>query len=571
MNKKHNIRKVCIPVAVAITAVMAVACSDWGDHYAADNVAGSANSTIWENIVANENMSQFRALALKAGYDSVLNAPNSFTAWIPADGTFNYDSINNLGNDKLLREFLQNHIAKNNISASGAVDKKVLLLNDKFKEFKGFGSYTMGGVQVLQPNILSTNGVIHLTTGRLPFFANIYEMLSPEIHTIDSVAGFYHSYDVRKLDLSKSTEGPLKDGERTYLDSVYTETNDLYRRYNALINAEDSNYTMLVPTNKAWTKAKEAIVKYYNYVPNFTFLANTAATAASGRVEQKVSINAEYLLDSITNRNIMKDLFFNNNLYDNSCLESLQNGQKLEADSLVTTGGTKLMHDDAAMLFANVMRSEASNGTVFYTDNIGMQPWLTWNPIIRIEGEATRYVSYSNQAVISSPRVTAANRNLAVPGKLSNNMYASIAPLGSQSNPEVDYYLPNVRSTEYNIYIVFVPTNITNVYDTLPKPSKLRLTIGYNDEKGKVKELRGTDFVTNANKIDTMLVGNFTFPIAYYGTGNYYPYIRINERSKSRERDLYSRTFGVDCILLVPKELDEYMKEHPEYTLPKDY
>jgi hypothetical protein len=72
-------------------------------------------------------------------------------------------------------------------------------------------------------------------------------------------------------------------------------------------------------------------------------------------------------------------------------------------------------------------------------------------------------------------------------------------------------------------------------------------------------------FSNDSTKIDTVYLGDFTFPVAYVGTGPYYPYLRVNSAVTSRERTLYDRNLRIDCIILRPKELDDYLKEHPEY------
>ena len=33
----------------------------------------------------------------------------------------------------------------------------------------------------------------------------------------------------------------------------------------------------------------------------------------------------------------------------------------------------------------------------------------------------------------------------------------------------------------------------------------------------------------------------------------------------SRERQQYDRKLRIDCLILRPKELDDYLKEHPDY------
>ena len=89
--------------------------------------------------------------------------------------------------------------------------------------------------------------------------ANIYESLDNESFGVDSIAKFLHSYDVKELNEWKSVEGPTLNGEKTFLDSVFNEHNDQLALYQAYVNREYSNYTMIVPTNEAWNKARAKI------------------------------------------------------------------------------------------------------------------------------------------------------------------------------------------------------------------------------------------------------------------------------------------------------------------------
>jgi hypothetical protein len=64
-------------------------------------------------------------------------------------------------------------------------------------------------------------------------------------------------------------------------------------------------------------------------------------------------------------------------------------------------------------------------------------------------------------------------------------------------------------------------------------------------------------------------VGDFTFPVAYIGTGGaseeYCPYLHIQNNITSRQRDMFDRPLRIDCIILRPKELVEHLQTHPDY------
>jgi len=100
------------------------------------------------------------------------------------------------------------------------------------------------------------------------------------------------------------------------------------------------------------------------------------------------------------------------------------------------------------------------------------------------------------------------------------------------------------------------------------------VVIGYADAKGNLKATTVSSAVTNEDgleKIDTVYVGDFTFPVAYAGTGDdIYPYIRIRSNYKSDVAENRDDNLRIDCIILRPKDLDDYLKEHKDYKYDCD-
>lgn len=571
MKKKSMIRLLTNKITVIGYWVLVIgattACSDWTDHYEADSaLLDTQQQTLWENIASTANLTQFKTLLQKTGYDAVLNTTQTYTVWAPADGTYDYEALSAMSNSRLQREFIENHVARNSYPASGLVEKSLYTINEKLMHFKGNQQYAIQGIGVSKANLNTHNGILHVLNGKIPFMANIYESLNNNDFPIDSIANYYHSFDERKLDESRSIQGPIVDGNITYLDSVFIERNDLYSNYFAFINREDSNYTMLVPTNEAWTKAKAKIKQYYKYLPSFEAVETIDGTEMT---KSTVTIrDVDSLTEATVNNMLMYDLFYNNNLYDNKKLNSLQTGEQLRADSLYSTSGTKIYSEDAANLFEGAERHDKSNGAIWITDSLRMQPWNTWNPelIIQAEGHVMDAVNVSEAKRVY---ISSGTQNPDVSGKVSRDAYLDLPPIAKGASPSVVFSLSGVRSSTYSIYIVTVPGNIlSNYYES--KPYCFRVSLGYVDENGKNKDKDRkwcieSQFVSDPTRVDTIYLGDFTFPMSYYGTGNYFPYMRVECYIRSNFVDVYDPNLRFDCIILRPKELDTYMKEHPEY------
>lgn len=591
MSNKHNkVRKglafaTCLlPIGFALSS-----CSDWDDHYDANASSyGTSDKTLWENISQNSDLSDFASVLKSHGYDQLLSGDEKFTVWAPLNGTFSLDSLNNEGETRSLTQFLQNHIAHNAYVASGSINERIYAMNSKSLTFVGNGSYTANGVQVVSANLANSNGVLHTLSDHLIFRQNIYESLNNDEYAIDSVADFIHKYDVKELDESKSTKGPVVNGEQTYLDSIIIESNTLipdeyntYRSggYNAAISTEDSNYTMIIPTNEAWIKAKNILNPLYTFAQEYAYNNEvTEANVPSTSRVQTITTNEKVVLDdvqayhdSIVIENIMSPLFYNNNLEYNRSFDNLAEGQTLDADSIISTTYVEMYREDAASLLVGAKRVDKSNGAIWITDSLRLRPWILWNPKQEIEAEFSGNQMGVFNALSESVTVTSSNRNTSVPGRVSRNGFAMFEPTSSGGNPNVAITLGNVRNTTYNIYVVVVPGNITNA-NTTPLPNIFRASVGYNDVDGSLKERRLTSRVeSDASKVDTVFLGEFTFPVCYVGIDDAYPYLRIQGNVTPSTAADHDRTLRIDKVMLIPQDMDEYIKAHPDYKYESEY
>ena len=567
-------------------------CTDWNDHYDAGTaVSDSQQAALLENITKNPSLTQFASLLSKTGFDQQLGSSQTFTVWAPVNDSFNYDELMATGNDRLLKQFVKNHVARNNYPASGVMDQKVYMLNEKLMHFQGTSQdYSIQGIALKadQQNIGSNNGTLHLISGKIPYLANIYESLNNEQFALDSISDYFHQYDVRTLDEQRSVAGPIVDGEQTYLDSIFNESNSLYRTFRAYINQEDSNYTMLLPINEAWTKAYNHIQQYYNYVPTLRYM-DVKATGEDTTIVVNLK-DAAQLRDSITRYKILSDLVYNNNVYDNRKLPDLKEGETPTNDSIVSTLKNILYADDVKSLFAGASRVDKSNGAIWVTNSLNLPDWMSWNPEITVEAEAAYFkTAYTGKTLIHS---VTSDQNPYIKGHLSNDAYIEITPNTPGDNPEIYFFLPNVRSTEYNVYLVMVPANITNA-STKYYPNSISAGLRYVKEDGTlssessqrnpdpesgietsttfVTSLRDSTVASQGACIDTLYLGSITFPVAYYGTGDSAPYLRVRSRFSSSVGAKYTpdRTLRIDCIILRPKELDDYLLSHPGYVYDK--
>lgn len=597
---------------VAGCMLAATSCSDFSDYNAIDASAEpSADKTLWENIQANANLSDFAEVLEKVGYDKVLNESHTYTVWAPVNGSFDKDSLFSLSDSKIIKEFVKNMVANYSHQETDVNDTTVFMLNEKLMKFHGknTSSMTFDGQSLIANsglsafNYPSTNGILYTISNPSTFRYNGYEIITD---TKDKASKFYDmvmKYQTVTLDEKNSVKGEIVNGLQVYDDSVLIVNNSLTERtLRSKLTNEDSLYTVLIPNDEAWDEAYNRIAKYYNYIPEMNYQdlsdkdlkpvkggGNTASTAfmALGYAKKLVKLsskpsdsefedNASYWTDSIAKRNVTNNLIYSetNTKYN----YKLADGQKFEkGDTLYTTTRKKLTNlpelDNVTMETKTL-----SNGHARIINNIPFKSWETYAPEIRTRN-VVRYLT-SNSSNVSNVTYTNVSKDICTFDKPDEkNLYYVRVNVseGSAYAPEMDFKLPDVLSTTYDIYAVVVPGWIENQDnpDYVRKPYTLRFDINYTNEKNE--EVRGRfngeglvteaarvvkvpAFVCGAEKVDTIKLGRVTFPVSYAGT-EAYPNIKVYctlTSFGSANRKKYDQQIRIANIIMKPIDLVEY-------------
>lgn len=524
---------------VIIGAVaMLTACNDkWDDHYNAVTTSDSSKS-LWQNINSNQSLSNFAALLKQTGFYSRLDTTQTYTVWAPLDGTYDYSAISAKSNTTIIKEFLENHVARYRWSVSGEVNNSIMNMNSKMSRLVGSGNnYLFNGVSIENCNLLSNNGLLHQLNGSSAFLPNIYEYLDKKDYATDSIASFFHSYDITVFDKNKSLQGPIVDGKVTYLDSVTTRSNALFSTLRgAYINSEDSSYTMIIPNDKAWKDAYDSIKSA------FTYIKKLGSTQLS---------NIDSLSDINTKMAIVNNLVFNNN------------ENKHQSDSLISTFGNVFKNGSQNSIFADSIASVTlSNGKAVVVNKFDFIPGESWQKEIKVEAEVSANIQSMSGVGLSGQNPTVVQvgaQNPKVTGSISNNRYMDFEPKNSSTNPYVVYNIPGALSAEYDIYVVFVPVNISsdNVASSLldangnPKMNKAKFTLTYVNNKN-ISTAYSSTVDINSTIIDSAYVGRIKFPVSYYGVDGENMTLKILSAVLSNETAHYSREMRIDCILLEP-------------------
>ena len=542
----------------------ATSCSDFSDYNETPSTGNmSADKTLWENISQNENLSDFAALVKKAGFDTALSQSHFYTVWAPANGTFDAQALMAEDSTKLLKEFVKNHIAEYNHVISGAIDERIKVLNEKSYDFVGDGAYTYDGLNITTLNQPSANGIMHILNGAAQFYPNIYEQATSATGLdIDSVVKYFKHYEIQTLDTKNSVLGPTVNGKQTYIDSVMIVSNTAFNMLRAKVSQEDSSYTMLAPTNEAWVAQYNKVKKYYNYIGTTSAQDIDEATSTTSAPTSTVTIDPAYQSDSMAVLRVVCDLFYNNNNYYNDWLK--EEG-KQPYDTLKSTTYGYFTNPEEIMAHT-ISKSKMSNGEFRIVDSLAFRPWEAWAPSMSINPRRSKVWTGANTIVQVNSDLFEEIGYKPQYDNQSSLRYLWVAPLSGLGKPQMDVKLSDVLSTTYNIYLVLAPSEDLGVDDEgnqFRKANNLNFELSYCDAKGKLQTKKLNQKVeNNPNKVDTVAVGTFTFPVAYYGLGDkIYPNLKITTSFGVFSKPMmakYTRDFRIISILLKPAEMEEF-------------
>ena len=564
---------------MAAGMLTATSCSDFDDYNEVQvNPEAAANLSLWENIEQNPQLSDFEELIKKAGFDDELQGSHYYTVWAPLNGTFDKSIYADMDQAALLKNFVYNHVADYNHPISGDINNKVFTLNRKTYNFAGVsGTFTFAGITLAQANIPSTNGLMHTLDGAAMYYDNIYDYILGLGEGYESINAYFKRYETSVLDEANSVKGPMVNGLQTYVDSVMIVDNSLVRRLGAQLQNEDSSYTVLLPTDKAWENKYNAIKPYYNFITN-TVGQDLRGTSSSSSIKQinTGDIDNAYFQDSIIKRFITNTIVYSNNDTYNSFF--VDGREITPTDSVRLPNGRKYSNPADLLAYQVGEPVKMSNGWVRNVDSIAFYSWETYAPEININpisqaGLVTAAAASSRgRNIIFSDAVTKWGDFTETYGELR---FYNIEPSGDRTKPELHTFLPNVLSTKYKFYVVFVPGAIIGEDN---RPNQVNFTLNYCDANGKLQKYNFSSdlkndnpktqkpFVNDTSKVDTMYIGEFTFPVSYYGLPEnggkaIMPDLKISSPMSVFNATLlktYTRALRIAAIIMKPVELVEF-------------
>lgn len=588
-------------------STMFMSCADtWDEHYdAASGNGGAQEGSLWQAIKQNGSLSNFASVVEACGYDKSLNSSQVFTVFAPTNDNFSsaeaaelieaYRQEKGKVNDEdntVIKEFIQNHIALYNHSISANSNDSLVMMNGKYVKLT---SSAFGNTNILSSNQLYQNGVLFTVDKKATYFPNVFEYMRKD-SDLDSLSSFLyndHFYRMRFVE-SQSVPGGFVDGKTVYLDSVFTQENDLfdYDFLEAELNNEDSTYIMVAPTNDVWKQLIDQYTQYFNYDKTVTDRDSLGYTMprlaiVKGTIFSRTNNSDAQLADSAFSTSAVPSSS-RSYMWGESFLHYYQFGDG--------TGFSLHKPLSATGVLGSGQHITCSNGEVLKTSVWNINPLNTFFQWIRVEAESAgsiREVSKventstheMEETVTPLPKVV--NNDNQFYGKMGHNSFVEFEPNRTTVNPSVTFNIPGVLSNiGYDIYLVVAPALAadSNAVAAQRLPTKLRCTLDFHDNKGAtVSEILQSAISTTPDVVDYLLLAeDFKFPCSTYGLIEDLTQVslKVETRVSSTEQRTgkFTRTMRIDCILLVPhgaSMVDEeafYLSPHGDglvYVIPK--
>ena len=526
MNYKH--------IICAFSAVCFLyGCADWDEHYVDSEVEG-ANTTLWQQLKANPQLSDFCQVMEQTkvfrmhkktavSYADLLDGKQSFTVVAPVNGTFNRDSLlslvqTNQGDSVVEKFFVLNHLSRTLRSVTPE-NNNMLLLNSKYVQI---GPDGIEGVKVVNPNVPAKNGVLHITERPLPYRYCIYEALCDK-DQLSEIGRNLRLYEEDYLDPDLSVSSGIVEGVPVYVDSVVVEYNRMLQRI-GYIDAEDSTYLMVVPTNQGWQKAWKEATNYFKY-------------------DQTV-LKRDSIQNYWTIRALLDDAIFN------------MSDQKSAQDSLISVQYTRTTPERhvfykpfaAGGIMSGAQLEDCSNGSLFITQEWPFTPIQTYFKEIWSEGEATYLITTEKDCTYNIRHLTA--------DSISKGGYLHVVPRTATSNWELTYRVNNTLSGDYDVCAIILPKTVDNPNNPNMRPCKFRATINYVDSLGQAMSFNcdNVQFKSDPERVDTVVLAeNFHFPACNFDQNDIKVSVKIQCSITARETSTHSREMYLDCIYLRPR------------------
>ena len=449
-----------------------------------------------------------------------------------------------------------------------------MLMNGKYAVL---AANDISGVQLQSKNQLYGNGVLFTVKEKLGFKSNVFEYLRTD-PDLDSLRSFMYNshYYYKEFVPERSIAGSIVNGKTQYLDSVFTQRNELFTLLRSQLNDEDSTYYMVAPTNNVWKELIEEYEPYFNYPEGIEdrdslIYTNSRLAIIAGTTFSATFNTDKTLPDSAMSENCVKNYASRVSTWGLP-FEYYEYRYPLNAPYGVLSQSKEDIVD-------------CSNGWVHKAFQWNINKLMSFNQWIILQAEEPRSIKEISKVADSHGdsinTVTGITRNVTSDnrgyyGKVWNNAFIEFQPDVATMNHTVTFYLRNVLSNMgYDIYLVTAPAlaNDTNATEAQRLPTIMQCTINVpgkkseklvnpNDPEG------GQNFISTPDVVDYILLAeDYKFDYCTVDVEDETMQTTLSVETKVSNAQLrnnnYTRTMRIDCILVVPHGTLQLVDELP--------
>lgn len=320
-----------------------ISCKNWDERLVSSNDALSL--TLFDKISGQAELSTFKSLLVKTGYDKVLASSKNYTVWAPTNDALTSLSTAILNDTTALKAFVGNHIAyqTNEVLSTSTQENLVPMLNGKYSAVLGS---TFNGIKVVSANTFVGNGILHTIGASSTVLPSLWDFIKAnqtqykQNNAIVSLTRLV--FNASKADTAGID--PLT-GKQLYKPNTGFEEVNRFTQGVADVRLESKRYTYFLLKDAAFNTETAKISSYYKAG------GDTTSVESSFNTVKDLLVEGEYTLETLPTTLTSKF------------------GVKFSIDKAAIQGSVKL-----------------SNGTVFILDKINVTIADKYQPII-IEGE----------------------------------------------------------------------------------------------------------------------------------------------------------------------------------------
>ncbi len=541
--KAKKLKYQLMGMATMLCPIIFAGCTDWNDHYDGAGLESGSNTTLWQELSQNPQVSDFCSVLSQTkvfrqhkktpvSYADLLSSGQSFTVIAPLNDTFDRDSLILLaqtaqGDSLVEKSFIQNHIARslNSITPDA---QSFRMLNTKHLKVEG---NEIEGVRILSPNQHAKNGVLHVAERAMPFHRNLYELLCDDPN-LNDVGSRLRTYEEDYFDADASVSSGVFEGVPIWIDSVIVSYNRMLSSV-GYIDSEDSTYWTVAPTNAEWNRVWNEATQYFVY---------------DAKVEKRDSIQNYW-----TTRSILEDAVFNmtdqTSVTDSLMSVPYLSYRRTRRAAKVPRHVFRQPFADGGIL-AKAQDVDCSNGKLWVVNEWPYTPMNTFFTELWTECEQTAMITDFKDCVYNSRSLVA--------DSISDGGYLQIMPRTATSNWNLTFRINNTLSGTYDICAIVLPKSVENVDSAKAiMPCKFKAALTYVDENGSNKtESSSKTFQNRPLVVDTItLFEDFRFPTCNYDQDEIKVSLKLtcNVSNTPAELKKFNRELFLDCIYLRPK------------------